>query len=199
MDDSRDGIEIFGQEKAVDDASGEKLTLRPLGLSDYGSAREEALNDYRRQEIAVWSKNIDLIPEASREAWIRDAFENAAKIKYEDLPQKQIEEVDDGENSLPAMRVEYGLWWMSSTPAGMLYSLWLSAKKDPGQSSITKEEVEHRFMQNGMLNESLLEKAAQTLGELSEPKIAGNGGAPPSAGQKRRERRRRKRKQTGRS
>jgi hypothetical protein len=186
----RDGLEIFGRQAVITDASGEQLTLHPLGLSDYSSCREEALDEYRRQQIRAWTKNADLMPDEQRTEWIREAFEKASGITYETLPSKDVEG-DDSEGKHISHHVEYAMWWISSEPKGMLFALWLAAKKDPGQVNISIKQLEDRFMAGGDLNQQVLENAAQALGDISQPKIVGNGEAPPGAGRKRRRRRQR--------
>lgn len=191
----RDGIEVFRRKTVIKDAEGKELTLEPLSISDYGSAREESLDYYRRQQIKTWTKNADLIPDEHRQDWIREAFEKAQKLTYEDLPRHDIKERDaDTGASVHLTDVEYALWWMSTNPKGMLYSLWLSARKDPGQHDITVGELEKRFMAGGALDQGVLDQAANALGGISQPRIAGNGDASPGAGQTNKRRRRRQRK-----
>ena len=83
--------------------------------------------------------------------------------------------------------MEYVMWWISVNPAGMLFALWLSAKREPSQRMITPDELERRFQsKDGQMDMRSLERAAQTLGVLSQPDSAGNGEAPVGGGRKQR-------------
>ncbi len=199
MSSERDGQEVFGATRTIKDAKGSSLTVKPLGLSDFASAREESLDFYRREQIKAWTSNADLMPEDSRKEWIREAFEKAAQISYEDLPEKQVIEYEDDEHSASIPKderiikavhhVEYAMWWISSEFKGMLFALWLSARK--AHPELTIEEIEQRFMSGEGVDETALNAAAQKVGKLSQAKIVGNGEAPDQPGRKRRKKRKR--------
>lgn len=186
---------MFTSTGTVKDANGSKITVKPLVLSDYASIREESLDFYRRERIRAWTKNEDLMPEDVRREWIKEAFERAAKLEAKDLPDRTLIEYDDPTKDNPtitkATKLEYALWWIATQPDGMLFALWLAAKKT--MPDITLDEVEERFMDGNSLDTEALEAAANKVGTISQSRIAGNGEAPPQAGRKRR----RKRKRTG--
>lgn len=184
---------------------GEKFVMSALGLKEYASGRSQALINYKREKIAGVIENVDLLPESERAAVRKMIFEEANRIEYEDLPKKVIKvprKEDDGKELMngdghPVMfeqEFDYGMWWMSEHPDGMMFSLWLTMTKHPSQSTMTLQQVSDIFTESP----ADLEAATQLTGELSEPKIGGNTEAPPGEGTETRRQRRRRRKRTGR-
>lgn len=186
----RDGLELLNRQHIVELANGRSLVLTKLSIADFASCREQALSAYRREKIKAWTDNADLMPADVKQKWIQDAFHRASDICYEDLPRKDIRDEVTGDIISSA---EYAAWWMSMTIDGQMHAIWLSLTKHASQSTMTHEDVAELFTDDSMqLDEEDVEKVAQALGELNEPKIVGNGEAPRPAGQKTRRRRRRK-------
>lgn len=190
--------------------SGEKIAVASLGLGDLASAQEQALQEYRRDQIKAWTENADLMPNESRAQWIREAFDRAAAITLNDLPKMDVEvaKLDEqgkivvGEDGKVVKNVlreqDYVDWWASQSMSGRLFVVWLSIKRVNGQEHITLEEADRLFMSSrmkGKIDESALDDAAQLVGDLTQSQLSGNLQPPPQrAGRKERRRRRR---QTG--
>lgn len=209
-----DGLSIVGGVSSVETVSGPELVLRPLGLEDWESIRVESLKYYRREKIRAWTENLDLfdMSDEERAAERRSAIERAASIEYHQIEEREVIEYAESEDfSDTSVRredrkvvrrhfVEYGQWWMAKTTPGVVFALWLSARRDPSQERITREEVEARFMQSAKLDDAALMKAADDLGQLTKSKLAGKSEASEAgpkeltAKEKRAERRRRRRK-----
>jgi hypothetical protein len=198
-----DGLSVVGVTKSTPDAKDGKIVLHQLRLSDYATAREESLAWYRRDVLKTWSQNADLLPDGK--AMLREKFEEMAAKHYHELPPMQIHEYVNDEvawQQAPEDReinnthtVEYALWWMAGNPSGMLFVLWLSAKREPSQSHWTQDDVESRYIdETGAINMQALERSAQELGKLSQPSVAGNGQAPTDGGKKKRRREREQRR-----
>ena len=203
--DQRDGLSAFGGSGVTEDAKGSELILSPLRMSDYVSIRDESLARYRREQLKLITDNRDLFSEDEYKEMRDKEMIRVRQIEYEDLPDKEIIEYEDDANAhkLPEHQrvvkakhmVEYALWWMSSSPAGMLFALWLSARREPSQSQLTLEQVVSRFSNDlEKYDVTAIESAAARLSELSTPKIAGNGDAVDAPAEKKKRRRRRKRK-----
>ena len=183
---------------------GKTFVMCAIGLKEIASGRFQSLVNYKREKIAGVVQNLDLLPGEDRAAIRKEIFEETNRIEYEDLPKKTIKvpRMKNGKkvmnsNGLPEMfeqEIEYGLWWMSEHRDGQMFSLWLTMTKHPSQIHMTMEEVSDIF------TESPEDFAAvtQLSDELSEPKIAGNQEAPPSAGTETKRERRRRRRRTGR-
>jgi len=179
---------------------GKEIVFHSLTFSDYASASEQALAEYRRERIKAWTDNADLMPEASREAWIREAFETAQKLTVNDLPKKKVEREltfsngkpieEDGEPVEKEIEVEYTIWWMSKTVKGMMHMAWLSLRKDPSQQDMTPNDVDVLFRENT----EDLEGAANIVGDLSNPTLVGNQEPPPEKTEGGRKQRRKQRR-----
>lgn len=181
--------------------NGQTIEIHALGLSDYVAARDRALQQFKRAKIQTWTENVDLLPAAQRETWIREAFERAEALTGDDLPMKRMQMpvrrndgriVKDG-NGEPVLRereVEYAAWWMSETAEGRLYMTWLSIKR--GNPAFTLDDADRLFI-DAMDD---LETAANLVGDISSPTL-GNS-EPPAApemtpGERRAQRRARRR------
>jgi len=180
------GTEVFRQFTSVKLSNGKAVNLRALGIGDFANIEQEALRLYRRDMIRTWTDNVDLMPTDKANEWIHDAFTRAEKISLNDLPSKTIiqHHPDDMEKPADDRRVlrvitnaPYANYWMGEEVDGQIYSIWLAAKHDtPG---VTIADIDDLFRDDeGRLSEADLHLVAQTLGELSAPKIAGNGQAP---------------------
>lgn len=203
--DKRDGLSVFGGSGVTEDAKGSDLVLSPLRMSDYVSIRDESLARYRREQLKVLTDNRDLFSEGEYLEMRDKELARVRAIQYEDLPEKEVIEYEDDENAhlIPEEdrvikerhKVEYALWWMSSSPEGMLFALWLSARREPSQANLTKEQIEQRFASEvEKYDVGAIERAAAKLSQLSTPKIAGNGEAVDAPAKKKQRRRRRKKK-----
>ncbi len=166
-------------------ANGKTLHLSAMGLRDWAEAQQQALQQYKRQQIKTWTQNADLMPEGKRDDWIRDAFQRAESIGPEDLPPKTMEiPVPDPSHPTELLKVDgvvqtvkqdvmFTLWWLSETGEGKLYATYLSMRvRQPG---ITLEEVDQLFIEA----QSELDEVANTVGDLSRQRL-GNEPNPPA-------------------
>lgn len=164
--------------------TGEEFVLNSLEICDFVSIREESLKDYKRTQIKTYTDNLDLIPEDQRQSLLADAFARAEKIVYEDLPKKlaRVAYRDEDGNfvrdakggiALKEQEVEYSIWWMSNTPQGMRFALWLSMTKISSQQHMTLKDVDRMF--HDAMDD--LEAAMELVGKLSETHL-GNSSAP---------------------
>lgn len=196
-----DGLSVVGSLDLAKGADGNEIVLQPLRLSDYGAARDASLAFYRRDKLKMYAENQDLLGSALLEK----KAEELSEVTYDQLPSMPVHEYfDDSVYDLPVDQrevkkihnMEYALWWMASNPEGMLFMLWLSAKREPSQSRWSRGDVEGKFLSaDGAIDAAKLERAAVQLGELSKPKLSGNGIAQDDgAGKKRRRESREKRR-----
>lgn len=211
MPEKRDGLQVLAVQRNIEDAKGQPLALRPLGLSDYVTAREEAFKRYKSNKLKTITDNADSLraglgDEEYRQL-LRDELQKMSDLSYEDLPEKYVIEYENDDPGIPKQDrvikkkhpVEYGLWWISSEADGQIFAMWLACRRVPSQADMTLKEMESRFMDDqGQMDQAALERAAGLLGGISEPKLAGNGEAvEPAAEKKKRRRRRRKNRKTG--
>ena len=171
--------------------NGEQVEIRSLGLNDYVMAREESLAQHKRQRLATWTKNADLLTDVSpadRTAMLRDAFERAELLSIEDLPDKQMKlpvrlkngrfaRDAAGELITKLQDVEYTAWWMAETPEGQLFMTWLSIRRSKPEFTI--EDADDIFRDH--LQE--LERIADEVGEISGPNLGNSpepGAEPPA-------------------
>lgn len=187
-------------------STGETVTISTLTVQDFATAREQALQEFKRDRIKTWTNNLDLMPESDRSQWMRDAFERAESLTYDDLPKREMLvpqygrdgklQRRDGKPVMKLQRVEYALWWMSETFNGKLFMTWLAIKKTPGQEQFTLDDADALFMD--ALND--LESVAQTVGDISKVQLAGKSEAsgPAKGPKKSKKRNKRRRKNSGR-
>lgn len=177
--------------------AGKQFEVWALGIQDLVRCQEEALSEHKRSYIQTYTGNADLIPEPIRDGMIRDAFQSASKMTYDDLPAKEIEvEVDvpiDGKPGKTAKRLrkltaEYILWWMSKTLSGQLHTVWLSLHKAESQKSLTIADIDLIFIESP----NDLKDLADLIAELSEPQ--GNEVSDSKDADRKMEARRRRRK-----
>ena len=154
--------------------NGRVIELETIGMRDYAQVREQACADYKRQMIQTWSKNVDLLPESERDGAVLRAFDKAEKITPDDLPTKTV---TDPETSRER-KVAYADWWMGMTVPGLTYSVWLSMRKCPGQSSLTIQDVEKMFEENM----EALNEVGDQLADLSKPRLGNHDPAATEAG-----------------
>lgn len=197
VDKQRDGHEVIASVGSFTTSDGVELKIYPLTIGDFAYIRDAALSEYRRDSILVYTENIDLLPPDMRQQFMRDAFEKAQAIHHEDLPAKPV---SDEAGNVVLSEAEYSLWWMSSTPVGIMTATWLSVKKGHGQESCTLEYIKERFPLDETGNNDDLDAVGQKIGAVTNPGIAGNGEPPASPGEikKARKARRERRKKRAR-
>lgn len=191
--------------------NGKEVEIHGLGLTDYVQAREQALKEFKRLRIETYTSNIDLLDlmdAEERKGMIRDAFERAELLTYDNLPAKEMllplryrdgkfrRDKKTGELLTKTQRVEYTAWWMSETPEGRLFMTWLSIRRgDPDFTLADADEIFREHMEE-------LESIADEVGEISQADL-GNSSTPPEedlpvAGEtKRQAKKRRRRRRTG--
>lgn len=158
---------------------GSSVELSRLRLRDFEQIKQECLRQYRRSMIDTWTSNADLLPEDKQEQLIIEAVQRAEAVRLEDLPKQRTElpqYEDDGKYKRDAdgnvlthiVEAPYEIWWLSSTPEGMLQAAWLSMRQCPGQENMTIDDVDKIFMDN----QDQLGQVAQTVGDISESKLA---------------------------
>ena len=186
--------------------NGRTITLSTLGYRDYASARDECVREFKRNFIETWLLNLDLLPDEDQQAHRDQAFHEASKISYADLPKKtmgfpqrrngKVVTNGDGNPIMDEKEVEYSIWWMSETPHGQLFMIWQSMRYDPAQADVTIDDAEAIF--DDRLE---LEAAAQLAGEVSESRLDLSGKEQTPLQEEpaeKRDRRRRRRRRTGR-
>ena len=162
--------------------SGRTIEIHALGLGDFVAARDRALQQFKRQKIQTWTENVDLLPVDKKERWIREAFERAEALSFDDLPQKRMKipvrrsdgKIVKDKNGDPLLReteVEYTAWWMAETVDGRLYMTWLSIHR--GDPAFTLDDADALFID--AMDE--LETTANLVGDISSPTL-GNSEAP---------------------
>jgi hypothetical protein len=181
--------------------NGKVIELETLGFKDFAQVREEACAEYKRNLIHTYTSNLDLVPASDRDGVIMKAFEKAEKINPDDLPLKTAwlpktnadgriikhsgetfyhaqakQWIRDGEPLLEEQELEYAAWWMSYSVPGKIYATWLSMRKCPGQETLTRDDVDAMFVDQG----ESLEETANAVGELSQPRL---GNSPPAVAQ----------------
>jgi hypothetical protein len=179
---------------------GRSINVESLVYEDWASIRREALRQYKRNMISTWTDNADLLPDGIRDRKVEEAFKRVEEMTADALPKKQLTVEDlksagvDVDNSLD---VEYSMWWMSKTPEGMMFTVWLSMRKsDP---ALTLAETSKLFMNESQnIDLATLTRAQDMVGDLSKPSLMGNSEAPPNGegpnNKKRKRRQRQKRR-----
>jgi len=178
---------------------GETIVICAMGLKEFASGRSQCLRDYKKERVESAKETMELFPEEEQRAYREQKASEIDSINYEDLPQKSMKlpkvvdgkqvKDEDGKLVFSDQSVEYGIWWMSDHPEGMLFSAWLSMVKHPSQQNLTIGQISDMFTESP----EDLEEVTQIAGELSESKLTvGNGEAPLEAGKKTRRRRRRR-------
>jgi hypothetical protein len=181
---------------SVDLPGGRSINVESLVYEDWASIRREALRRYKRNMISTWTDNADLLPDDIRDRKIHEAFARVEVLTADDLPKKVLTAKDlqaAGVEVKKSVDVEYSMWWMSKTPEGMMFTVWLSMRKsDP---SLTLAQTSKLFMDdNQNVDLATLTKAQDMVGDLSKPTLMGNSEAPPSEGSNGKRKRRRDRK-----
>lgn len=166
------GKESVVSRRATMKAGEKTYEFEALSLKDWVQAEHEALRQYKKGLIETYADNLDSLPEAIRESQLTAAFEKASTMTLDDMPKKELDiPAMDPATRKPLMRrgkpvtikqqVPYQAWWMSNTPSGQIYTIWLSMKKC--KADVTLEDIDEIFAKP-----ELLEQAAQLIGELSQ-------------------------------
>ncbi len=151
--------------------SGKEIELEAITVRDYAQIREQACKEYKRQFIETFTLNADLLPLEKRATVAEDAFEKASKITPDDLPKKEVA-APDGKKVL----LNYADWWMGMTVPGVLYSVWLSMRKN--QPGLTQADVEKMFEDNF----EAMHEAGDQLADMSRPRLGNQDPAATKAG-----------------
>lgn len=167
--------------------AGQTLELWQQDFGDYGTMCREALEYWKTGYIRTYAENAKVLPESQQMPIIREAFDKAAEMTYDQLPPKVVKiPVPDGKGGFVkdargeavarTESVDYVRWWMATTPEGQAQFILLSMRKSPAQSGISLNVV------NLMFRESLEDMltCVQKIGELSEPQILKKNESSPS-------------------
>jgi len=167
--------------------AGQTLELWQQDFGDYGTMCREALEYWKTGYIRTYAENAKYLPDDKYMEIIRESFDKAAEMTYDQLPEKVVKiPVPDGKGGFvkdvnggpvtKTQRVDYVRWWMATTPEGQAQFILLSMRKSPAQGSISLDTV------NLMFRESMEDMltCVQKIGELSEPQILKKNGSLPS-------------------
>lgn len=182
---------------------GRQVEIEMLGFKDYEIIAEQACARYKRSIVQTYTENMDLVPADLKADMLKTAFERAEKITKDTLPMQEAwmpkEDADGkyvintgpryynedsgqwtetGDPVLEKRKMDYTAWWMSFTLAGKAFTTWQSVRKCNGQERFTLDEIESLFL--GKPEE--LEKLAQSIGELSRPRLGNEEPAAAEAG-----------------
>lgn len=169
--------------------AGRTLELWQQDYGDFGTMCREALEYWKSGYIRTFAENAKYLPESQQLAVVREAFEKAAEMSYDQLPMKNVRvPVSNGkggflkdENGQPVTRperVDYMRWWMAATPEGQTQFVLLSIRKSPAQGNISLDTVSMMFRES---MEDML-TCVQKIGELSESQILKNRESSPPSG-----------------
>jgi len=154
--------------------------FRPLTLKDFGFLQRQALEDFKKQRIETYTKNLSLFPEAERMTILRAVVEETSRMCESDLPPQKMMMDKEGAVTLDKDKaektdvIEYAYHWMSFTYQGRLHAIWLSLHK--AHPELTLDEVETLILDS---NESV-ENLANVVGDLSSPSLGNGEAAPPT-------------------
>jgi len=181
---------------------GKTFDVWALTIQNLARCQDEAVQEYKRQYIETFTRNVDLMPPEQRDAMIAKAFESASKMTYADLPKKtanfpiftaagEFLRDERGDLVLREQELEYMLWWLGDTLRGRLYATWLSLTHAPQQRHLTLDNVDAIFLES----QEDLREIVDLISQLTQPKVElGNGLEPePEATVPARRRKRRRR------
>lgn len=168
--------------------AGQTLELWQQDFGDFGSMCREALEYWKSGYIRTYAENAKVLREDQQMPIIREAFDKAAEMTYDQLPSKVVKiPVPDGKGGFikdargeaitRTESVDYVHWWMATTPEGQAQFILLSMRKSPAQGSISLDVVNLMFCES---QEDML-ACVQRIGELSEPQILKNAESSPSS------------------
>ena len=183
--------------------TGRRIEINSLTVGDFINAKEESFRQFKREFIRTYTENADLMPEDVRKQEIQEAFRKASLLTAHDLPQQTMsfpvqngdgyKRDEEGNLVTQSVRVDYPNWWMSETLEGKMFMAWLSMRKSPSQRDISLDDVYEMF--SPALSD--LEEVANTAGELSQGRLAGQEDKKKDGKMSRRNRRRKnKQKET---
>lgn len=162
---------VVRRRRTIDLPNGKRIEVEALSIKDYGQVREQACAEYKRSLIKTVTDNQDLLPDSEKDGAVGRAFEKAMQLTPDALPTKTVPIPDTNKTrDLP-----YADWWMGMTIPGILYSTWLAMRKCPGQESLTRDDVEAMFEDQG----EAIEEAGEAIADLTRPRL-GNS-EPPAA------------------
>lgn len=164
----------------VEEIGGKSFEFRPLSLKDWGAIERQAKQQYRRELIELYSKNLDLMPEHMRDEAIQKAFDRAEAIDVDDLPEKSISmpEIDpktrkpvrkDGKFVLTTKKVPYAIWWGSESFEGKMFAIWLSMRR--ARPDMTLDDVDQLLSSESGEAMQTLERLAGVVGNISQPSV----------------------------
>jgi hypothetical protein len=168
--------------------AGQTLELWQQDFGDFGSMCREALEYWKSGYIRTYAENAKFMPENQQLAIVREAFDKAAEMTYDQLPSKVVKiPVPDGNGGFlkdargeavaRTESVDYVRWWMATTPEGQAQFILLSMRKSPAQSSISLDTVNLMFRES--MEDMLV--CVEKIGQLSEPQILKNAESSPSS------------------
>lgn len=68
--------------------AGRECTVRPLGIRELTEVERDCVERYKRSYLSTFAKNLDLVPEQSRDRMLEQKMEAAARWDVDDLPSK---------------------------------------------------------------------------------------------------------------
>lgn len=158
---------------------GTLVELEGLTLTDVVEVRRAALDDYRRDRLKVVLQNLDLLPESMRERLAREKLAEVDALTTDTIP-PVVDDVpvlgdggdvlrdEKGEVVVERVETPYVEWWMRGTYEGMLTTIWLSMRRCPAQTTITKDDVARILWQSP---DDIVE-LARLVGDLTRPRFA---------------------------
>lgn len=163
---------VVTRQQVFDLPDGRQVELGSLLLQDFLQLKRRALEVYKRQMLKTWSDNADLLPAESRTEMLREAFERAEQLTYEDLPRRRIRS---------GAEVDWPTWWAAEEQEGMLHSVWLSMRRCPGQEGVTLDDADQLFRKvleqvGEAAGQRVLDEAADVVGDLSSSHLLSGGG-----------------------
>jgi hypothetical protein len=182
--------------------SGEQVEICALTLRDFIQMREQCLREYKDRALDTYTRMN--LPADEKFKLLREEGHRIEAMTYEDLPRKQVSELQFGEdgnllvdkNGLVRGQstVEYVQWW-ATTPEGLLYCSWLSMRHSDTHRQMTLDDAAELLLKTG--EDAELRKIGRLIDELSEATLAKNSSAPTQGATPRETRRQRRAKRRG--
>ncbi len=159
MADNRNLIAIARRSRLIELPDGRTAELLELTLADWAAIQDEAAQAAKRDLIATYAKNVDLLPKEMREATLLDAFKRAEAITPDTVSTDRV------------------VQWLSKSIHGKLYSVWRSLRTSwPG--GLSYDEAAIIWQHKGVIDEERLEEAADIVADISGVTL-GNESPPP--------------------
>lgn len=178
---------------------GRQVEIEMLGFKDYEIIAEQACARYKRSIVQTYTDNMHLVPAELKSDMLKTAFERAEKITKDTLPMQEAwmpkedaegnfvintgpryynedsgQWTETGDPVLEKRKIDYVAWWMSFSLAGKAFTTWQSVRKCKGQEHFTLDDIEALLLPHP----EKLEKLAQSIGDLSRPRL---GNEDPAA------------------